>query len=144
MHIRPLFANLVTNVHVIFFSVLHAILCAHFTIFCAILFYAARKYAACNLMPYNTIDSILLRHTLLTASDFLFSISLLQSHENFEVNNVKLDCGANNHDAGCTTTPKRVRRSSHFNQLTWNIDRLDQRHLPLDGEFCPLADGKCC
>ena len=27
-------------------------------------------------------------------------------------------------------------------QLTWNIDRLDERRLPLDGQFCPAASGK--
>ena len=54
-----------------------------------------------------------------------------------------MDCGANNHDVGCATIFKKARRSPHSNHLPWNIDRLDQRHLPLDGEFCPLADGKC-
>ena len=39
-------------------------------------------------------------------------------------------------------TSNRTRRSFDPNELTWNIDRLDQRSLPLDGEFCPAADGR--
>lgn len=35
----------------------------------------------------------------------------------------------------------RGKRSFDPNELTWNIDRLDERSLPLDGEFCPAADG---
>ena len=101
-----------------------------------------------NLFKLPSIDSTLLGHTPFNSLRlFLFSISLLyflQNQENFEVNNKKLDCGTDNHDAGCANISKKARRSSHSNQLTWNIDRLDQRHLPLDGEFCPLADGKCC
>ena len=38
--------------------------------------------------------------------------------------------------------PGRSKRSFDPNELTWNIDRLDERRLPLDGEFCPAADGK--
>ena len=38
--------------------------------------------------------------------------------------------------------PTRKRRSFDPTQLTWNIDRLDQRRLPLDGQFCPAASGK--
>ena len=38
--------------------------------------------------------------------------------------------------------PARQRRSFDPNELTWNIDRLDQRSLPLDGQFCPAANGK--
>jgi len=30
------------------------------------------------------------------------------------------------------------------NELTWNIDRLDERQLPLDGQFCPAAKGDIC
>ena len=36
----------------------------------------------------------------------------------------------------------RKRRSFDPTQLTWNIDRLDQRQLPLDGQFYPAANGK--
>ena len=36
----------------------------------------------------------------------------------------------------------RKRRSCDPTQLTWNIDRLDERSLPLDGDFCPAATGK--
>ena len=36
----------------------------------------------------------------------------------------------------------RKRRSLDPTQLTWNIDRLDERRLPLDGQFCPAASGK--
>ena len=36
----------------------------------------------------------------------------------------------------------RRRRSFDPTQLTWNIDRLDERSLPLDGKFCPAANGK--
>ena len=36
----------------------------------------------------------------------------------------------------------RRRRSFDPTELTWNIDRLDERSLPLDGEFCPAADGR--
>ena len=39
------------------------------------------------------------------------------------------------------TTSNRRRRSFDPNELTWNIDRLDERSLPLDGEFCPAATG---
>ena len=38
--------------------------------------------------------------------------------------------------------PARQRRSFDPNELTWNIDRLDQRSVPLDGQFCPAANGK--
>ena len=37
----------------------------------------------------------------------------------------------------------RERRSFDPNELTWNIDRLDERTLPLDGQYCPAADGMC-
>ena len=36
----------------------------------------------------------------------------------------------------------RKRRSFDPTQLTWNIDRLDERRLPLDGQFCPASSGK--
>ena len=36
----------------------------------------------------------------------------------------------------------RKRRSFDPTELTWNIDRLDERNLPLDGQFCPAASGK--
>ena len=39
-------------------------------------------------------------------------------------------------------TSNRRRRSFDPTELTWNIDRLDQRSLPLDGQFCPAADGE--
>ena len=39
--------------------------------------------------------------------------------------------------------PNRNRRSFDPNELTWNIDRLDERTLPLDGEYCPAAIGRC-
>ena len=35
----------------------------------------------------------------------------------------------------------RRKRSFDPTELTWNIDRLDERSLPLDGQFCPAADG---
>lgn len=35
----------------------------------------------------------------------------------------------------------RNRRSFDPTELTWNIDRLDERSLPLDGQYCPAADG---
>ena len=38
--------------------------------------------------------------------------------------------------------PSRKRRSFDPTQLTWNIDRLDERQLPLDGQFCPAATGE--
>ena len=39
-------------------------------------------------------------------------------------------------------TSGRRRRSFDPTELTWNIDRLDERTLPLDGGFCPAADGE--
>ena len=39
-------------------------------------------------------------------------------------------------------TSGRRRRSFDPTELTWNIDRLDERSLPLDGGFCPAADGE--
>ena len=39
--------------------------------------------------------------------------------------------------------PGRKRRSFDPTELTWNIDRLDERSLPLDGQFCPAAPGTC-
>lgn len=36
---------------------------------------------------------------------------------------------------------RRGKRSFDPNELTWNIDRLDERSLPLDGQFCPAANG---
>ena len=38
-------------------------------------------------------------------------------------------------------TMSRRKRSFDPTKLTWNIDRLDQRMLPLDNQFCPLANG---
>ena len=29
-------------------------------------------------------------------------------------------------------------------KIPWNIDRLDERQLPLDGQFCPAAKGDIC
>ena len=38
--------------------------------------------------------------------------------------------------------PNKIQTASFDpNELTWNIDRLDERQLPLDGQFCPAADG---
>ena len=40
--------------------------------------------------------------------------------------------------------PNRNRRSFDPTELTWNIDRLDERTLPLDGQYCPAAIGRSC
>ena len=53
-----------------------------------------------------------------------------------------MDYGADNHNVEFATIPIKRRRSVNSNWLPWKIDRLDQRHLPLDGEFCPAATGK--
>jgi len=35
----------------------------------------------------------------------------------------------------------RSRRSNEPDEICWNIDRIDERSLPLDGDYCPPVQG---
>jgi len=35
----------------------------------------------------------------------------------------------------------RKRRSSETDEICWNVDRCDERSLPLDGDYCPPVQG---
>ena len=38
-------------------------------------------------------------------------------------------------------TDSRRRRSFEIDEICWNVDRIDERFCPLDGEYCPPVDG---
>jgi len=39
------------------------------------------------------------------------------------------------------TDSGRSRRSFEPDEICWNIDRIDERSLPLDGDYCPPVQG---
>ena len=38
-------------------------------------------------------------------------------------------------------TYSRRRRSFETDEICWNVDRIDERYCPLDGDYCPPVDG---
>jgi len=41
-----------------------------------------------------------------------------------------------------TDTNSRTRRSFEPDEICWNVDRIDERTLPLDGDYCPPVQGR--